>query len=659
MGQNLFANVRNLNVPCSLSLSSGVSFKNGNAVESFSEMPLYNAPFNMPWEVTNCVNMFKNDNSLNSYIAFDENMPLDNMSGIFRNCLSFNQDFIIPDSCNNFQYTLEGWYRWGTPEYNNPIPYQGNVDIYAHRSGTTYSYANRRYEPREPGDYSAGFYNCGRFNGNVIFHRQVTNLYEFYEGCKCLNKPITIPRGTVNVCWMLAYCSSFNSPVTIPDTVEETCQMFYCCNSLNRPIVLPDNIKANCTFEMCGNLNVPIRLPYDSDLSLMFWSCSNYNSPIFIPYSRYDTMNNYRDGRDYRRHHIYELIENCINFNAPIAFDNAIEGLGRLTLGYAPNFNQPVIFPTSLRYEEGVFMGCDNFNAPVTVPDCLEYMENTFYNTNFNQPFNFPANLINATNVFYGTPFNQPITIPSGTKHFARVFGNCSRFDRHVTIPSSIENMSGLFFGCHNLSQFPYIPSSINCMSAVFKDCSSLYTSMYNLWENVDEASECFNGSPILNFNLRSRRLMSASRIVNVGIAANTFGKTPSGYHFDENNRIVGSGLGDPIGVAYLNGSCEIGSYNWQTNAWEPTGTLAENVYPNSIFSPDYYTINSALDSRNYLANLAPENRNAYTNLYYNRGALFLLNNDSWSNVVCLFADYRNATSNADVKFYWYKVVIY
>lgn len=640
MGYNLCSNLRNLNVPFSINMGAGVEFKNYNASNTFANCLAYNAPFDVPYFTENCAEMFNNCREFDSPLNITESSLIKNMVGMFTNCLSYNQDIIIPSSCENWYNMAPGYFVYNDPRYHNEnYHYHGNVHIYATQSNGYNEWTwgqGYHWVDRDPGDYSYGLSSFTRFNGNVVFHHPVINLYEFYYGCGALNRVVPIPRGTEDVAWMFGSCYSFNAPQTFPNTIKDARSIFISCVNLNRRIDLPDNISANSAFEMCYNLNTAQRIPRNSSISYMFWSCYNYNVPTYIPYCRYDEMNNYRLGRDYRRHHTYDVFYQCSNFNAPVTFDSAIEGLASSMFSGTP-FNQPITLPSSLKYDGGIFGDATAFNSSVTYPDCTEVMESSFQGCySFNQPIHLPSSLLYATDVF----------------------DNCYKFNQSVSIPGGCKVVRGMFHNCRSLSHMPSIPLSVNDIGGMFTGCSSLYTSFFNIGPQVNECSGIFNWSLIVNFNLQMREgsYGCCTGIVNVAFAGNTFGKTPSGYHFDGNN-IVGSGLGDPIGTAHINGDCKI--YDYRGNY---VGLLKEVYHPSTVISTYYQDFNGYIDGMNTYSNFEPQYHDNYNNMRFNHGAFILLdeaNHNNWDDCTFLFLDYRNASQKEDVKMYWYKVVLY
>ena len=637
MGYNLCSNLRNLGVPFTISLGSGIEFRNYNGSRTFENCHIYNAPFNIPYFTENCANMFDNCYNFNSPLDIEEQTGIVNMAGMFRNCLNFNQDINIPSSCNNWVGAFAGYFQWNTPGYEDPnYDYTCNFHIYAPHTngynGWTWQQGYHWVE-RNAGDYSHGLDGFSRFNGNVVFHHPVENLREFFYGCRRLNRVQHIPRGTMDVSYLFGSCYSFNAPQTFPDTIEDARSIFISCLNLNRRIDLPDNIMANCAFEMCYNLNVAQRLPRNSDLAYFFWSCYFFNQTNYIPYSRYRDLESYRLGRNYRRHNVYGIFYQCENFNSPVTFDSAIEGMeGSIFNGSA--FNQPITLPSALRYDEGIFQGAYSFNSTATYPSCTEVMENSFKDC---------------------WAYNRPIELPSSLVYMSETFKNCYELDQSIHIPSSVREMGQLFRDCWKLSHMPSYPSHIASVGYLFENCYSLRVSMFNVGPMVNSYDHVAYNTLTVNFNIQCESA-STGYVVNVDCAANTFGKTPSGYHWDGNN-IVGSGLGDPIGVAYINGDCYY-AYNNEMRYKDLNQGPTHFIHSSSPSSLHYHFID-ALSYRNTYNNLPIANRTNRANAQMNYGRLYLVGDGNWNNSTFLFADFRNASREEDIKFYWYKVVLY
>lgn len=653
--KNFLTNLNSLNVPFSLNLASGVGFKNNNGASCFSMMPYYNAPFDIPWGTENCAYMFYRCNSFNLPVNIMQETPLTNMYGMFKEAISFEQDINIPYSCTDFGYILD------RACFGTGHNYSANVHIYCPSSA---SY-------REIGNYCYGFEMMGNFNGNVIFHRPVENLYEFFYACHEFNRPWTVPRGAIDISYMCWRCDNLNSVITIPNTVTEANWVFSDCYNLRVAINLPDSVRnAYDAFEGCSNLNVPIRIPVSSNISGFLSGCRNYNKPTYVP--------NYLSGNS--------IFSGCENLNSMITFDDSIENMNS-TFSGCYNFNQNITLPSSLKLAINTFSSCRTLNQNIQFPANVESMRVTFNGCwNLNCNIEIPSNVKFISGLFGGCyNLNQNIRIPSNVIDMSSAFSQCRILDKNIAIPDNVQQIERAFFNCMSLNQNIKIPNNCRYINNAFQYCVSLCQDI-EVPSSAEFVRSSFYNTGVMNVNLKCARfagytyLQSNMSPIDLASSANTFGKTPTSLtisDIEDKIRIEDISWGTPIGTCYFNAYAEVGYYSGnnfvkntqigpidvvQQMPWLKYVDLGDSSFNINSISSLY---NSVTNGWNDIQNSHPWTWNNEFNTYewynrqYNIGGVFKID-DSRSSMMggrIVFADYRNARRFNDIRFYWYQII--
>lgn len=196
----------------------------------------------------------------NEPVEFADKVSED-LTGLFRNCTSFNQPVIIPDRV----------------KYCNSM-----------------------------------FSDCTSFNSPVKLPKRVNDCNCMFSKCTNFNQPIVIPKGCYSVNYMFSMCTSFNQPIEIPKYVRCLTKTFFNCVSLNSQIVIKSSrIKMmDRIFYNCSNLNkdiifdnvgfcrpdrIGVDILVDKDMmntayetqlrdlcSKPFYNCSKFESKIFF-----------------------------------------------------------------------------------------------------------------------------------------------------------------------------------------------------------------------------------------------------------------------------------------------------------------------------------------------------------------------------------------
>ena len=563
--------------------------------------------------------MFARCPNFNVPLNITPETPITSMMWMFDGCHNFDQEVIVPSSCENFYGMLQGSGDIGTR-------FTSDVHIYAPRSEVTQAI----------GEYRSAFSGSGRFNGNVVFHRQVVSLGYCFSSCRNLNRTQYIPRGTRDVSSMYYGCTNFNAPMTFPDTIENAVYIFSGCWGLRRSINLPDNINAYQAYSYCFNLNSPIRLPRNSNLAYVFYECTNYNQPTHVPQFVND-VSWYGGGES--------MFYWCENLNSPITFDDSIQCLTN-TFRRCTHFNASVTLPSNLREMSNTFEECMSFNYSIHIPSSVINMYGTFrYCANFNTSISLPSSLRSLWGTFAQCyNFDKAISLPSGIKEAYSAFSNCYNFTHNVALPHGIEDVSVMFSNCYNLNIEADIPSSVTYCGGAYA-----YTK-------------------VANVNIHSAQIGSAGAIRNTITAwcsINTSGKTPSSFNYakylngdywnyDNYRRLS---WGSPVGIVRLNKDCIV------------TGMANRNLYDAYRNNYNYAPHNIVGGNGRYLnytqyRNQIDNTTNAELKARYNHGRLFQLDyehinvesNVNYYDYRILYFDYPNARSDADCPVYWYKV---
>lgn len=646
MGLSLLNDFRNLNVPFSLSLSEGVSFKDGRIYNVFGDCYKYDASFNVPDDSTSLAYAFSNCESLNSPIYVDINSSVNDISYMFAGCKNFQQNITIPINCK---------YWWGVANGSYYNSNSGRYEYMQYR-GTIHCYSNDR--DYGVGNFPYAFQFGSGFNGNIVFHNVYPKtLYYAFGYDSDFNRNIYIPDSVENMMYCFDYCQNFNQNIHMPANLKDCAYAFYYCSNLNQSIRIPSGVNAYGAFMYCNNLNQVMSLPLESNLSYMFYSCRNLNQSLYVPY--YNT--------EYNTNYEYNVWENssalistnggglfmyCTNLNRPITFDDNIESLVT-TLSGCENFNQIVTMPSHLKISHGTFSGCyQSFNQYITFPEGVIEMSETFGSCyNFNQNISIPSTVKKLTGCFRGTTINHNIQIPSGCVDTAEMFAWCSRLNQDIYIPSSVQNVAYMFGGCTNYNGNPVLPQGvINCQGFA-NGCNNLYMSQAVIPSSAQVIETAFNDTKVLNINIQCTNLLYGWSTVNVALAANTSGKTPMSlpqniYGYD---------------YTFL-------YEEWQQISWgTPIGEL--RIPANSMYSDFPILCNF------HALRLAGEGLYSYSqfNEEYNYGGTIYIQtvNDNPINITTpdgpytvpeyqiVYADYPNATNADDVNYYWYKVTFY
>ncbi len=621
--KNFLTNLNSLNVPFTLNLGAGVGFKNNDGSGCFSGMKYYNAPFDIPWDTTNCAYMFSSCNSFDSPLNIREETPIINMYGMFRYSVNFNQEVTIPTTCTNWQYILDGY-----PD--NGCLYENDVHVYAPHNGSRYA---------NVGDYSWSFYSLSRFNGNVIFHHPVINMADAFAYCGNLNRPQRIPRGVNNIAYMYQSCYRFNNVLSVPNTVDNACGLFYACYNLRRATTLPDDIDAQRAYYGCENLNAPVRIPSHSNISYFLGGCRTFNQPLHIPaFRQYDE-------KDWSN--AWEILTGCHNFNASVTFDDSITALGPLFS--TTNFNRSVTLPSSLKYDDGIFSGAQNFNAVPIYPSGVLVMNRSFASCwNFNQSVLIPSTVKNMHMTFYScSNFNKPITVPSGVEQMAYTFSGCSVLNQSISLPSGVKTTVSCFSGCRNFNYNVPIPSSCEDAMGMFSGCYNYYVSNATIPAYLNNFASIYYDTKVSNITILSGTFNSYDSVVRLVSTIDTSGKTPSNYHWNYQGDINSISWGDTVATIRINGSARFPDGNsvrqslnlisllggvgyWSYNDYVTQWKNRENRYTPG--TDEYYHMNKTFNL-GQLTEFSVSTPNSFVQRLF-------------------FGDLRNATSNETIKYY-------
>ena len=642
---------RELGVPFSLTLASGVGWKDNDARNTFAYCNNYNAPFTIPSDVMNCYGMFNNCSSLNSPIHIDPYGAVNVMDSMFYNCGQYQYDINIPVGCNSW-YSLVNGYRDDNYNYQE---YNGNIHVYTNN----YQYGQ--------GNFAWAFYSMYGFNGNVIFHGvSPTSMFHAFEYDSHLNQNILLPDSVQNLMQSFGYCYDFNQNIKIPSSATDCSYMFTSCANMNQGILFPAGVNASWAFSYCYNFNKSMILPSGGNLSSLFYCCNSLNQSFSIPY--YAT--------DYDPQFVYGNIENTY-YGEESAVNSSN---GAYIFSQCENLNRPVVLNDSIESVSGIFTGCYNFNQNVIMPSHLKFAEATFSSCYraFNQNIVFPEGVLEMSSTFVGcSVLNQNIKIPSTVKVLSGCFSGCTNLDQSIQLPSGCTTTMRMFDQCYNLNSAISIPSSVINVYAMFRrcfnyniptalpegiiDCSSVFEDCYNYYvsEGVIPSTVAGYGYGGAFFN---------TKVINVNVL--TTNNYSSGV-ISLANAIDTSGM--PISPVTSSTELPLTHADWLTfDFGTPVGYYK---LPNaSIYDvDDYWTRNRGLQllgGKQYpsYASYASA-KQTYEDMglvdiweqYYNHGGLHhhvIQDEYIWHEAV-YYKDYPNATCEEDTDWYFYEVIHY
>lgn len=630
----LFNDFRDLDVPFSISLGSGVGIKNNNASYMFNNLNNYNAPFTIPDEVNNAYGMFYDCVNFNSPVHISPySSHITTMQNMFTHANNFSQDINIPASCNYWSGLIgDGCY------------YNANIYVYSNGNG---GYG--------AGNFAWAFRDWHNFNGNVIFMGvSPTNMQWAFEYDYKLNQNIHFPSTVENLYQCFYYCYNLNQNIQIPSVTHNCYYMFYFCESLNQNIRVPDNVDATYMFYYCTNLNQPIKIPNNSVLTGMLSYCQNLDQPFLVPYYR---SNYYTDYEYFVNYNYYGdtaeinsdggyIFASCNNLNAPITFDDNIESLSS-TFASCYNFNQNVQMPSNLKFAYQTFASCYmKFNQNISFPEGIIEMRSTFAAcSNFNQNIRMPSTVKMLSNCFAGcSNLNQNIVIPSGCLDTTGMFSDCENLNQNIIIPSSVKQVDNMFRDCSNYNYPVIIPEGVTTCDSICCGCYNLYMDEAVIPSTVNSWAygQAFQYTKIINVNILTHNNYSGG-VISLANAVDTAGKTPSGVHYDDlpwsHEDWQSFDFGIPIGYFKIpNDVCDE-SY-WQYSYIR--GILGGLEYTSF---ESYQQAKETRQDESYW----PQ---------YNHGGLFhyrFQDEGVWHEAV-YYKDYPNATSEEDTDWYFYEV---
>ena len=230
------------------------------------------------------------------------------------------------------------------------------------------------------------FSSCtGNFIGDIIVPNNVTTVYNTFYDCSKFNHNILIPNSVTNMDRTFEW-SGLNQNILIPNSVTSLNRTFNICSDLNQNILIPNSvINMQYTFSMCYRLNQNILIPNSViNLSSTFSGCNTLNQNILIPNS-VNTLS--------------LTFQGCTNLNQNILIPNSVTDInGAFTRCTNLNLNDIYIYSQNIRHMRYTFdrvSHIGNVHVPTSVPKLASnYMYNCLVNGNAGYTF-APENIIN------------------------------------------------------------------------------------------------------------------------------------------------------------------------------------------------------------------------------------------------------------------------
>lgn len=280
----------------------------GRAPQTWFDQPLKILPG------VSCVDMLKDFRHFNSPVIFttlpSESGEWISLSGMFEDCLNFNQEINIPEGVTNTSNMFDGCHR-----FNSKVTLPSTLTVASQMFYGCLSFDQPMVIPKslEWGDEMFAF--CAKLNSDIIIEDGCdANLTSMLEGCESFDSNLVIPNTVVDVTRILAGCHKFNQPVNIPKESKFIDGMFCGCKRYDQSTPIPEGVvSAANLLSGCGFFNSLVVIP--STLvngNEMFDGCALFNQELILPKSLIHYRDIFRDCRslEKRRKYFNQLREN-------------------------------------------------------------------------------------------------------------------------------------------------------------------------------------------------------------------------------------------------------------------------------------------------------------------------------------------------------------
>lgn len=264
-----FASCTNLSKSISIPTNSNISLMFSGCTNFNASMYVPAFPQGSESDSYNGYDIFKDCNSLNASVTFDDSITV--LNNTFYNCRSLNLPITLPSNLK---------YGYGT--------FSSCVSL-----NTPITLPNGLISMRS-------MFSSSAMNVNITIPESVTEMNSAFA-YSSMNQLLTLPNNLLSLGSTFRNCKSFNQSIVIPETVEYCISTFQDCTNLNTAIVIPNNVKDvtgmfwNCANLYMDELNIPVNVTriqnfayrtliknVGIDSSLIQWPFANF---VSLPYN--------------------------------------------------------------------------------------------------------------------------------------------------------------------------------------------------------------------------------------------------------------------------------------------------------------------------------------------------------------------------------------
>lgn len=416
------------------------------AGESISLTPSFNIPSNIPENVTDITNLYRN-----SAVPY----CLNNDCYVFANNIT-NATGFMSDRLDDGMKLINFYCYNGTTTYNTLKEEESRNGV-----GGTMGNFNFKVIGIEPPKIMTSMVNYAKLSipnyqnvteipvehlPNIVITNAVENWYGAFADMFALQsipEPFYNTSNAKDYTDVFSNCSNLSTTPEIPYGVTNISSAFWrCANILNPPIIPNTVINMSTTFQSSGILNAP-EIPYGVlDMRQTFSYCNLINAPE-IP----NSVTN-----------MYGTFMYCLKM-----------------------INGPTVIPNSVTDVCYLFKNCYNLITAPTLPSNITNLTNTFANCiNLSTIPLIPNNVLDMTYTFISTNIANPPILPNTVVKLYKTFAYCDKLTSAPNIPINVTNISGTFMNCINIKTDVIVLSSDivdarNC----FKNSTTYHKNIY------------------------------------------------------------------------------------------------------------------------------------------------------------------------------------
>lgn len=241
------------------------------------------------------------------------------MSGMFRDCVTFNQDISMWDVSNItvMRYAFSGCYLFNQPLNNWNVSNVTDM-LVMFSSADSFNQDLSSWNTSKVTNMRGMFSGCSKFNQDISMWdtSNVVNMTQMFESCDNFNKPLNSwnVSNVIDMSEMFNRAESFNQGLSNWDvsSVKNMKEMFRNCTSFNGSLSGWDTkiVKdMSYMFDKCTSFNQPLNSWHVggvTNMRNMFKDCANFNQPL----ENWDTRN---------VSNMSYMFEYCANFNQDLS----------------------------------------------------------------------------------------------------------------------------------------------------------------------------------------------------------------------------------------------------------------------------------------------------------------------------------------------------